>query len=464
MKSFWASLRHRLVISIGIAVLGVMGIVSVAVYWAISHESDEIFKARLATSAKVLEGLISQKLNELPIDKNGFIEISDPIVASSEVDPNHHPYEQKVAFQVWNQMGVLLAKSAGAPTTPLGSLAEGVHKTTIDAEEWQVFALKSGDIWVMAAEHNDVLEESRVKLVYAIFTPFVLGGIALVLLVNYLLIRGLVPIKDIAHQISQRDGESEAPIQGVWPTELRLIVDAFNSMLLKVRGTIKREKLFLDSAAHEIRTPLTAIRLHLQNALNAKDANGQQQSMQLAYQGVQRASRLVSQMMELSRIDALEPSSESDVYIALDEVVQRIAADMATACDRKHQKIVVTADPDVVIYAPLTAVESIVSNLLDNACKYGLPNSCILVAVRGIDNLARLSVENEGPLILGSEKEKIFLPYYRNASASKDRIGGSGLGLAIVKRFADRLNARVSVHDVRNPDGTSVHVEFVQAG
>lgn len=463
MKSFWASLRYRLVISVGIAMLGVMGIVSVAVYWAISHESDEIFKARLATSAKVLEGLISQKLNELPVDKNGFIEISDPIVDSSESDPKHHPYEQKVAFQVWSQMGVLLAKSASAPVSPLGSLSEGVHRTTIDAEEWQVFALKSGDIWVMAAEHNDVLEESTVKLVYAIFTPFVLGAIALVLLVNYLLIRGLVPIKEIAYQISQRDGESEAPINGAWPTELRLIVDAFNNMLAKVRSTIKREKLFLDSAAHEIRTPLTAIRLHLQNALNANDVNGQQQSMQLAYQGVQRASRLVSQMMELSRMDALEPTSEPEVFIALDEVVHRIAADMAATCDRKQQKIVVAADPDVVIHAPLFAVESIVSNLLDNACKYGLQNSCIHVAVRGGDNLARLSVENEGPLIQESEKSKIFMPYYRNASVAQYGVTGSGLGLAIVKRFADRLNARVSVLDVRNPDGTIVQVDFVPA-
>jgi two-component system sensor histidine kinase QseC len=463
MKSVWSSLRHRLVISIGVAMLAVMGAVSVAVYWAISHESDEIFKARLATSAKVLEGLISQKLNELPIDKNGYIEISDPVV-SSEADPSHHPYEQKVAFQVWNQMGVLLAKSASAPVAPLGGLTEGVHKTTIGAEEWQVFALKSGDIWVMAAEHNDVLEESTVKLVYAIFTPFAVGGLALVLLVNFLLIRGLSPIKDIADQISQRDGVSEAPILGSWPTELRMIVDAFNNMLSKVTSTIKREKLFLDSAAHEIRTPLAAIRLHLQNALNSRDKDSQFHSVQLAHQGVLRASRLVSQMMELSRIDAHQSSSESSVYIALEEIVQRMADDMKATCDLKRQTIVVEADPDVVVNAPLTAVESVVSNLLDNACKYGLPDSCIRVCVRNKDKLSILSLQNAGPVIPEQEKENIFLPYYRNAAGSQDAVLGSGLGLAIVKRIADKLEARIDVEDVVDPIGTRIKVKFLQPG
>ena len=463
MKLLWSSLRYRLVISIGVAMLGVMGCVSVAVYWAISHESDEIFKARLATSAKVLEGLISQKLNELPTDKNGFIEINDPVLSPNDADPNHHPYEQKIAFQVWDQMGVLLAKSASAPVVPLGDLSEGVHITTIGSEEWQVFALKSGDIWVMAAEHNNVLEESTVKLVYAIFTPFALGGVALVLLVNYLLIRGLMPIKEIAHQISKRDGEAEAPIEGTWPSELRMIVVAFNNMLSRVRSTIKREKLFLDSAAHEIRTPLAAIRLHLQNALNSHDSSGQVKSMELAYQGVRRASRLVSQMMELSRIDAQEFSCEGNVYVALDEVVQRIAADMKPICDRKRQRMVIFADVDVVVHAQLTAVESIASNLLDNASKYGHPDSSIHVEVRVVDGFAQLSVANEGALIPASEKEKIFLPYYRNASGSQDEIVGSGLGLAIVKRLADRMYAQVRIEDVLQPMGTLVTVNFAQA-
>lgn len=460
MKSVWSSLRHRLVISVGMAMLGVMAVVSVAVYWAISHESDEIFKARLATSAKVLEGLISQKLNELPVDKNGFIEIKDPVFSAAQAGSDHHPYEQKVAFQVWNQMGVLLAKSAGAPSAPLGGLSEGVHKTTINAEEWQVFALRSGDIWVMAAEHNDVLEESTVKLVYAIFTPFLFGGLALVLLVNFLLIRGLHPIQDIATQISERDGQSEDPIEGAWPSELRMIVNAFNSMLSKVRSTIKREKLFLDSAAHEIRTPLTAIRLHLQNALNASDVTSQQQSMQLAYQGVQRASRLVSQMMELSRIDAGESSPEGAVYIALDEVTQRLAEDLRSTCASKNQMIVVDVDPDVVIHAPVTAVESIVSNLLDNACKYGVCNSVIQVSVKADGEVALLSVSNEGAVIAEGEKSKIFLPYYRNVSGIQNGIVGSGLGLAIVKRFTERLNANVRVLDVKDPQGTRVEVRF----
>lgn len=460
MKEQNGSLRSRLVTSIAVAMFSVMLAVSVAVYWAISHESDEIFKARLATSAKVLEGLISQKLNELPTGKDSYIVIKDATFDGAVNTAGQHPYEQKVAFQVWSQMGVLLAKSDAAPDVPLGTLTEGVHQTTINAEEWQVFALRSGDIWVMAAEHNDVLAESTVKLMYATFMPFVVGSFALILLVNYLLLKGLSPIQEIAHQISKRDGKSDAPILGQWPAELGVVVEAFNHLLERVRQTIMREKMFLDSAAHEIRTPITAVHLHLQNAMYAQDSGTKQDSMQQAYLGAQRASRLVSQMMELSRMDASEVVNESPVFIALDEIAQRFAKDMQPTCATKGQLLVVEAEADVVVFAPLCDIESIFSNILDNAFKYGYPNSVIRMVVKSEQDQACLQVTNQGPLITAQDKLRIFLPYFRNTEGAQNAISGSGLGLAIVKRVADRLRAQVFVCDEHNPEGTTFELFF----
>lgn len=460
MKEQNASLRSRLVISIGVAMFSVMLAVSVAVYWAISHESDEIFKARLATSAKVLEGLISQKLNELPTGKDNYIVIKDATLEGAVNTAGQHPYEQKVAFQVWSQMGVLLAKSDSAPVVPLGALTEGVHQTTINAEEWQVFALRSGDIWVMAAEHNDVLAESTVKLMYATFTPFVMGSLALIFLVNYLLLKGLSPIQEIAHQISKRDGKSDTPILGQWPAELSVVVEAFNHLLARVRQTIMREKMFLDSAAHEIRTPITAVHLHLQNAMHAQDPVTQQDSMKQAYLGAQRASRLVSQMMELSRMDSSEVVNEPSVFIALDEMAQRFAKHMQLTCMTKGQSVVVEAEADVVVFAPLCDIESIFSNILDNAFKYGYPNSVIRMVVQSHQGQACLQVTNQGPLIAAQDKLQIFLPYFRNTEGAQSAISGSGLGLAIVKRIADRLKAQVSVRDEHGPEGTTFELLF----
>ena len=465
MKKLLASLRYKLVFSVGVAMIALMTLVAVGVYWAIRHESDEIFKARLTTSAKVLEGLISEKINELPKGKSTYIEIQDADIAPvPSTKPSDRPYDQKVAFQVWSDMGVLLAKSASAPMEPLGKLEQGRHKTNINAEEWQVFALKSGKIWVMAAEHNDVLEESTVKLMYAVFTPFVVGSITLMLLVNFLLLKGLQPIKDIAQQISERDAQSAHPISGHWPTELQFVATAFNKMLVKVNAAIQREKLFLDSAAHEIRTPITAIQLHLQNALQSTNADDQHHSIELAHKGVKRASRLISQMMELSRINADDSSQPATSFLALDEVARSVAQSMAAPLERRGQTIAIEADNDVIIKASLTDIESVLYNLLDNASKYGLENSVIALRIAAKDANAILSITNAGPSIAESEKDTIFLPYYRNIEGNQPGIAGSGLGLAIVKRFVDRMGAVIAVHNASDLDGSTFEITFPGVG
>jgi signal transduction histidine kinase len=182
--------------------------------------------------------------------------------------------------------------------------------------------------------------------------------------------------------------------------------------------------------------------------------------MKQAYLGAQRASRLVSQMMELSRMDASEVINESSVFIALDEMAQRFAKDMQATCATKGQSVVVEAEADVVVLVPLCDIESIFSNILDNAFKYGHPNSVIRMVVKSDQDQACLQVTNQGPLIAAQDKLQIFLPYFRNTEGAQNAISGSGLGLAIVKRIADRLNAQVSVRDEHGPEGTTFEVLF----
>ena len=253
MKRF--SLRNQLVFGVVISMLLVMSVVGGAVYWVLKHESDEIFRARLNTSARVLEALITNQINRMPKDEPIFIELPDDFDEGHHDDDGSaaHPYEQKIAFQVWNDMGMLLAKSASAPMSRLGDLTEGSQSVTLDDETWEVFALRSGSIWVLAAEHNDVLEEKAHKLAYAVLTPFAVGTLLLILFVNVQVYHGLTPLQRLAERIRSRRPESLEPLEeDSWPDELKTSVVALNDLLARVRDAFEREQLFIDAAAHEI--------------------------------------------------------------------------------------------------------------------------------------------------------------------------------------------------------------------
>lgn len=458
------SMRRRLVVSVAIAMVAIMAMLALAVHTAISEKADEVFVERLTTSAKVLEGLISKTLNELPPGAQALVELNDADLATlGKEAARDSGHKRKIAFQVWSDMGVLLAKSTSAPMQPMGSFEQGQQQIQLGAQEWQVFALKAGDIWVMAAQDSQSNLEATTGLMYAVFVPFLVGGVSLLFLVNFVLLRGLKPLNDLASEIQSRDGELTDPVRGRWPSELQLVVDAFNGMLSRVNLAMRQEKLFLDSAAHEIRTPVAAIQLHVQNALHTDDQTQQRASLELANRGVRRASHLISQMMELSRVHADDEGRAEQSYLALDEVCRAAALAMAPVVSAKSQTIDINLQSDVVIKASLLDVESIVGNLLDNASKYGDAESVITLAVIEQDDVVELCVTNAGPLIDEDKKATIFRPYFRGLDVTQFGVPGSGLGLTIVKQCAERNGASVQVEDAIGQSGSTFRVTFSSA-
>ena len=449
------SLRFKLVLSIGLSMVVLMLLVASGVYWAIQHESDEIFMARLNTSARVLEGLISRQINQNMASDSSYLELDDAVLPAMP-DSGAHPYEQKVAFQVWSEMGVLLAKSASAPFAPLGVLKEGQQSNSIDKEEWQVFALKSGPIWVLAAEHNDVLEESRLKLLYAVFTPFLIGVSTLILLVNFLLIRGLRPLSDLAAQIATRDINSLVPLEGRWPSELKSVVSSFNGLLVSVKAAIEREKLFMDSAAHEIRTPIAGIHLHLQNALNGTDARARTDSVRSALDGVRRVTQLIRQMLLLSRVGAGFDPSQPKSFVAVDLVAAQLVDSMTARFKEKNQTLHFESEADLVVRAELGQVESLLGNLLDNAQKYGEPGGRIDIDITRAGDSAVIRVANSGQSIAITHRKSIFTPYFRVTEPSVAAQEGAGLGLAIAARIVENLQGCIVATDPKAYVGVEI--------
>ncbi|MEY3741069.1 MAG: hypothetical protein RLZZ192_1745, partial [Pseudomonadota bacterium] len=249
------SLRERLLWSLFASMLAILGSIGFVANHVSQHEADEVFSARLATSARVLEALLARQLDKATISQPIVITLPQALEHADTHDPltAGHPYESKLSFQVWSDDGRLLARSATAPNDMLGPRVPGFHEHLVNNDIWQVFTLQSGTIWIFAAEKNEFREEMADEMSVAILTPLALGGLLLLLATNFLAIRSVKPVRSLAKSISQREPNSLAPI-GVanMPRELQSVVTELNALLGRVRSAFVREQRFTDSAAHEL--------------------------------------------------------------------------------------------------------------------------------------------------------------------------------------------------------------------
>ena len=455
------SIRARLLIGILASLTVILGVVAWSSYYVTRREAQEIFGARLATSARVLEVLVARQVEHATI--------ASPIVISlpKELELSEHgattdygqQYETKIAFQVWRDDGTLLARSASAPGMPFGPRAPGFSRRVLNGELWQAFVLRSGDCWIEVAEKNEVRQELVHDLGFAVMMPLTVGALVLLAVVNLIVFYGLRPLVEVTRAIERKDPAKLVPIEvaGV-PRELSPVVRALNDLLSRVTRTIERERRFVDAAAHELRTPLAALKIHAENAARAESREERQQSGIRLFQGLDRLVKLAEQMLAYSRTQAGVDSERRVPVVVADSISEAISA-LDPLWRAKSQRIKVLSRSDsemATILAEPVKVQRLIQNLLDNASRYGPPDSEIAVSLDLVDGRLILEVANGGPAVPAALRERVFEPYFRFAPNGT----GSGLGLAIVKEIADQHGATVSLGSRGDNEGTVVRIGF----
>jgi two-component system sensor histidine kinase QseC len=442
--------RRRLVVATLVCMLLIFSGIAVASHLVARHESEELFSARLATSARVLEALMAQQLAIATLARPVVITLPRELetAAADETETFGHRYETKVAFQVWRDDGVLLARSASAPDAALAPLLAGFSQHPIGDTLWQVFALKSGQIWVITAEKDEVRQELADYIGMSILVPLVIGGLLLLGAVNFVLLRSLRPLSELAMRIAARKPDSLEPIElPETPFELVPIIRELNYLLGRIKAAFEREQRFINAAAHEIRTPIAALQLHVENALRSQSATEREAALASALAGARRTSKLAEQLLALGRI-----SARGDDYrmerLSLREVCCDVIGATEPLLARNGQSIALEASEDCQVWGEPSQMRRLLQNLIDNASLHGAADGEIVVRLEQRGGRALLSVVNDGAPIPADERDKLFIPYYRPPGAAP---GGHGLGLAIVKEIADQHAA--TVHLATKPDG-----------
>jgi two-component system OmpR family sensor kinase len=275
----------------------------------------------------------------------------------------------------------------------------------------------------------------------------------------WIIARAMRPLKSITTQIEHRDIHSLSPVAAAdLPAEVSPLVDELNRLLGRLAAAFASQRDFVADAAHELRSPLTALSLHLQLVDRARDDNERAIATTRLRAAIDRATHLVSQLLTLARNEP-QGVPVNSIPASLATIVRDALSEVQPLAQQRRIRIEFDESADATVRADTEALRILVRNLLDNAIRYSPEDSTVRVRAARSPAGAVLEVADEGPGIAPSDRSRAFARFYRAPDASE---GGSGLGLAIVKAIAERHGAQIALES-GDPHGLRVVVTFPAA-
>jgi two-component system, OmpR family, sensor kinase len=342
------------------------------------------------------------------------------------------------------------------------STALGYSTVNSSVGQWRVYGAVSPTKVVQVAQPMNVRRREAAQLALHTLAPFGLLVPLLGLLVWFAVGHALLPLQRLAKAVKARRVSELEPLSDErLPEEVRPLVGSLNDLLGRLTAALERERAFMADAAHELRTPLTALHLQLGALARAGTEGERNEAMGKLSEGVQRAIRLVEQMLALAR---QEPRAEPvRARFALDELAREVVAELVTLADARRIDLGMSEAHSVFVRGERDAVATLIRNLVDNAVRYTPAGGRVDVSVErsaAQPAQALIRVIDNGQGIAREERERVFDRFYRRPGT---RSPGSGLGLAIVKAIATAHGATVELGEREAGRGLAVTVSFPAA-
>jgi two-component system, OmpR family, sensor kinase len=339
------------------------------------------------------------------------------------------------------------------------SMALGYSTVNTSSGQWRVYGTVSPTKVVEVAQPMRVRRQEAAQLAVRTLAPFALLMPLLGLIVWLAVGHALQPLQRLARAVKARRVDALEPLSNErLPDEVRPLVGSLNDLLSRLTAALERERAFMADAAHELRTPLTALHLQLGALARAGSEPERAEAMGKLAEGMQRAIRLVEQMLALAR---QEPRAEpARTRFALDELGREVVAELVPLADSRRIDLGMSEAQSVFVRGDREAVATLVRNLVDNAVRYTPVGGRVDVAIERSGQTpaqAVLKVVDNGPGIEPEERERVFDRFYRHAG---NREPGSGLGLAIVKAIAAAHGASVQLGEGADGRGLTVTIAF----
>jgi two-component system sensor histidine kinase QseC len=374
--------------------------------------------------------------------------------ATIEIDGNAN-----VAYQVW-QLGQLKVRTSNSPERPIGSFRTGYSERNFSGQRWRIYAhhLPATEKWIFMAQPMNRRFELAENMILTAVTPLVVTLPILALFISMIIKRSLEPLKELTTTLRRKKTDDFSPIDvGTPPAELAPVIATLNRLLARLDSAFVREKRFSSDVAHELRTPLSILKVGIHNL--EQESLGENTDLEPLKLGVERMSHVVEQILLLNRTNP-DHFSAKFANLELYSLVQGVIAGIYPQIEANDQSIELDGNP-VVIEGDSFSLTSLVHNLISNASKYSPENGSIRVSLTADGETVLLHVADNGPGIADADLDRVFDRFYQAASDQHDSlVSGCGLGLAIVKQIAELHNAELTVTNESPLGGLLVQVRF----
>ncbi len=420
------SLQGRIVLLVLAVVTGVWLVCATLIWFEAGHELDELLDSHLAQAAALL---VVQQTQEAGADTEGDDQSIDA--------PILHRYAPKVAFQVFHE-GRLTQRSSNAPLQPMAepgrAHANGFQTVRIEGILWRVFTAHGAekDVQVYVGEQTDSRASIMLAMLRTAWWPTLIALPLLAWMIWWAVYWGVAPMRRLGQALASRQPHALHPVEMPdTSSEMRPVIDALNGLFERIRMLLEIERRFTADAAHELRTPIAAIRAQAQVALGESDDASRRHALESTLAGCDRATRLVEQLLTLSRLESVAALAMPDVDLCA--LTQRVLADLAPKAIDKKQILEFDAIGPYSIRGEETLLAVLVRNLVDNALRYTPASSRVTVRIMQENGRVVLSVDDSGAGLSDAHIARLGERFFRVPGSMES---GSGLGWSIVRRIA----------------------------
>lgn len=434
------TLQRRLIVAVLLAAPLAWLITIAGTYWRASHEINELYDTdmlRLAQQTLAISALIPPSATLLPT----------PAKTPSSANTGDAGLGD-LSVAIWRGAGAPLVLDPEAMQFPREGDREGFFESVVSGEPWRLVYLSDASNQTRIAVGQRIGERNDLVVAYIAgqIVPWLVGLPVLIALLIFAVRQAMRPVRDLSKQLERRRPDDATPLASSQvPGELKVLTDAMNGLLARVGTLIEQERRLTADAAHELRTPLAAVRAQWDVVQRTQDAAERRQAQESVTRGMERLDRLVSQLLTMARLDS---ANHADFGGSVDwrVVAEQAVGDCLWIADRRDVDIAVEWPESGVLPLPMAGDENaltiMLKNMLDNAIRYGPRHSRVRLTFSATD----ITVDDEGPGIAPDVLPRLGDRFLRAAGHEE---AGSGLGVSIARRIAHNhgMNIRFAMRE-----------------